>query len=225
MIAILACESSRRALRGDYSDDRKRGSVPVARTTRIKRTSTVHSSVLKTTKMAEIIIGRASEHDPAALHLYTKGNRRFIENELPDSDLSRDALRAAREIVRGISPSAMCRSLTGLYNCVGLVFASRRTMVDVKHLPIILEDDGYSMIPESDALLGDIVLYRRNGLISHVGIVFEFRDVSIRGDRSRIEVWVLSQWGENGEYLHKLREVPTIYGDGLEFWSERRPEC
>jgi hypothetical protein len=174
--------------------------------------------------MAEIILGRASERDPAALHLYTTGNQNFIENELPDSDRSRESLLAAREFVRQISPTAKCRSLTALYNCVGLLFASRRTTVDVRHLPMILQDDGYRAVPELGVVEGDIVIYRRNGRISHVGMVLELRDASIRLDRSRIEIWVLSQWGEDGEYIHKLREVPSIYGDDLQFWSERRPE-
>lgn len=174
--------------------------------------------------MTGVIIGRGSERDSAALRLFTTGNRNFIENEFPDSDRSRDSLRAAREMVRRISPTANCRSLTSLYNCVGLVFASRRTVVDVKHLPMILKDDGFRVIPESEAIQGDIVLYRRNTQITHLGIVFEFRDVSLRGDRSEFQIWVLSQWGEDGEYLHKIREVPPIYGNELEFWSERRPE-
>jgi len=70
---------------------------------------------------------------------------------------------------------------------------------------------------------GDVVVYRRNGISQHVGIIYELRDISLQHNGSQIEFWVLSQWGEDGEYLHKMGEVPTIYGNQLEFWSERKP--
>jgi len=103
-----------------------------------------------------------------------------------------------------------------------MVFASRRTMVDIDYLPHFLADDGYRHILETDAVVGDIVVYHRNGVPQHVGIVYELRDISPRHDGSAIEKLVLSQWGENGEYLHTAREVPPIYGNELHFWSERK---
>lgn len=174
--------------------------------------------------MTATIIGRATKGDPAALNLYTISNRSFIENERPDSERPLASLREARKIVKGISPTARCRSLTAFYNCVGLVFASRRTAVDIEHLALILRDDGYRLISEIEAVEGDVVEYRRNGRPQHVGIVYELRDVSLMQNRSSIEIWVLSQWGEDGEYLHKAHNVPAIYGTELRYWSERIPE-
>jgi hypothetical protein len=69
---------------------------------------------------------------------------------------------------------------------------------------------------------GDVVVYKNNGIPQHVGIIYEIRDVSLAQDRSRFEFWVLSQWGEDGEYLHKMREVPPIYGGDVQVWSERK---
>lgn len=170
------------------------------------------------------IIGRGSELDPAALRLYTTSNRRFIENERPDSDRPPEALKAARKMVTQISPSARCRSLTAFYNCVGMALASRRTSVDIDNLAAILSDDGYIAIPEREVVEGDLVEYRRGGVAQHIGIVYELRDTSLLQDKSKVELWVLSQWGEDGEYLHKVREVPPMYGTELMFWSERRKE-
>jgi hypothetical protein len=174
--------------------------------------------------MPEYIIGRSSDIDPSALRLYTTGNKRFVQNERPDSDRSPQALMEARKLVRSISPSAKCRSLTGLYNCVGLTCASRRTIVDIDFLKAILSDDGYKLTTERSAVEGDLVVYLRDGIARHVGVVQHFQDVSPLHDGSILRMWVLSQWGEDGEYLHPVREVPAFYGTDLEFWTERRPE-
>ncbi len=168
------------------------------------------------------IIGKGSERDPAALKLYTTSNQSWVENVRPDTDLAPETLLAARKMALGISPTARCRSLTAMYNCVGLVFASRRTQVDAKHLPIILKDDGYRRILESEADFGDVVVYKRDGIAQHVGFEHEVRDISPLLDGSMHQIFVLSQWGENGEYLHKLQEVPFAYGKQFEFWTERR---
>lgn len=169
------------------------------------------------------IFGRGSERDPAALRLYTTCNRNYVENERPDEERPIEALQAAYQYVKSISPSARCCSLTAMYNCVGVVFASRRTHVDCEHLDMILQDDGYRLISQKSAIEGDVVVYRKDGIPLHVGIIYELQDLSFARDGSQIELWVLSQWGQDGEYIHKLREVSTLYGDQLEFWTERRP--
>jgi hypothetical protein len=167
------------------------------------------------------ILRRGSEDDPESFKFFT-GSNRFIENERPDTERAPDALRAARTLFRGIYPNVECRSLTGMYNCVGMVFATRRTAVSPDHLPQILRDDGYRTIAEANVFVGDIVIYKRAGNPQHVGIIYEFRDISPAHDGSLREMFVLSQWGQDGEYLHRLRDVPTIYGTELEFWTERR---
>ncbi len=165
-----------------------------------------------------IIIGRGSAADPAALNLYTTANRNRIENQRSEEDLPYETLQASLKFVRSVSATARCRSLTAMYNCVGLVFASRRTEVDAKHLPMILRDDGYRKIPEANAVEGDVVVYLRNNAPQHVGIIHQLDRILGFPD-----IWVLSQWGQCGEYIHRMKEVPSFYGDVTEFWSERRP--
>jgi hypothetical protein len=169
-----------------------------------------------------IVIGRGSERDRASLHLWTTGNATYIANERPDDDMAPEQAQAALRIVQGISPTAKCRSLTAMYNCVGMVFTSRRTCVDSDHLDAILRDDGYRQIPKDEADQGDLVVYRQDRVAKHVGIIYELRDAAIDPAYPRKEIWVLSQWGENGEHLHKINEVSPLYGNKKEFWTERR---
>jgi hypothetical protein len=117
---------------------------------------------------------------------------------------------------------------TGVYNCVGHVWASRRTMVwreIERFVTIILADDGYRKIDKDKESIcpGDVVLYWQDDdptKFIHVGIVHEMRPgVS---DRFRIP-WVLSKWDStSGEALHHFDDVP-FKEYILEFWTDRPP--
>jgi hypothetical protein len=96
--------------------------------------------------------------------------------------------------------------------------------VHIKHLEAILRDDDYRTVPRNQVYVGDLVVYLSEKSVEHVGVVYELKDVSPRLDRSIIEIWVLSQWGEDGEYLHPEAEVHPLYGNTRQYWSERRPE-
>lgn len=164
-----------------------------------------------------MIIGGGSETDPAALKLYTTGNRTRIENERPPEELCYEGLQAARNFVRSVSPRAQCRSLTAMYNCVGMVFACRRTSIVPKHLDVILRDDGFRRVAHDMVVEGDVVIYRRDDIPQHVGIIQRLEQ-GLAGTT----IWVLSQWGDAGEYIHPLIPVPEAYGQPTDFWSERR---
>jgi hypothetical protein len=169
-----------------------------------------------------MIIGLGTERDPASLHLYTTLNRTRIENVRPPEELCFEGLQAAYKHVRSVSPSAKCRSLTAMYNCVGMVFASRRTSIEATHIELILRDDGFYRVRRENVWEGDVVVYRRDNLPQHVGVVYQL-DRRVDEARAISEIWVLSQWGDCGEYIHKIAEVPTAYGSVTEFWSERKP--
>jgi len=111
------------------------------------------------------------------------------------------------------------RSLSSIYNCVGMVFASRRTVVDVDYLPTILEDDGYRQIPAKEVVEGDVVVYADSwGKFSHVGVVIHHSpDVQSASWKTR----VLSQWGADGEFFHDLDDVHPYLGKPKGFWTER----
>ena len=130
------------------------------------------------------------------------------------------AMDEARNIVLGSHSTAQLRSLNSHYNCMGMVFASRRTCIDTEELGMILEDDGYRpVVSENDIMLGDIVVYRNmKGDAVHVGMVAGIRTNLVEG---RQEIVVMSQWGGDGEYLHRADDVSPLLGVPSEYWTDR----
>jgi hypothetical protein len=85
---------------------------------------------------------------------------------------------------------------------------------------MILEEDGYVEVPQAAAVTtGDVVVYERDGEITHVAIVVT--NVPVLADGTS-NIKVLSQWGFDGEYLHDYRDVHPSYGVPVRFYSERR---
>lgn len=108
---------------------------------------------------------------------------------------------------------------TGQYNCHGLVFASRRTRIESPPLvELILREDGYRRIDESHAVVGDLVIYRHQGEITHAAVVTEVRHFG-QGRPSFVSK-VLSKWGDHAEYFHHPADVPNHFGS-REMWTER----
>jgi hypothetical protein len=161
------------------------------------------------------ILGESDPNSPLAIPLVTKRGRRIPNAQrLPQGPTH---MKAAKEVLA--SPARKLRSLTSEYNCVGLIFASRRTWVDPSHLHMIFEDDGYRRISEAEAMVGDVVLYKDGeGDFAHVAIIIE---KSPDVNRASWKFEVLSQWGADGEYLHSLEDVPPLLGRPEEFWTER----
>ncbi|HTV16304.1 MAG TPA: hypothetical protein VME68_16420 [Acidobacteriaceae bacterium] len=170
-------------------------------------------------KMASNIINFGTEFDPAALKLYTSCNN-FVSNVRPVDELAPHILERAFRDMRRLCPNAEPRSQSSLYNCVGMAFANRRTQVDAVHIPKFLEDDRYRQIHESEACRGDIVVYFRDDVPRHVGVVWEIRPM-LHGSMA-VDHWILSQWGEAGEYFHRRFDVPSVYGNDCRYWTERR---
>ena len=141
----------------------------------------------------------------------------------PNEQREQDAVAsmdARKDIMLANRPSVRVRSLSSVYNCMGMVFANRRTWVDPEHLPMILEDDGYRLVANEQELQpGDVVVYRdADGEVSHVGIVTEVRT---NPREASLEVFVMSQWGESGEYFHRANEVHPALGNPSEYWTDR----
>lgn len=87
-------------------------------------------------------------------------------------------------------------------------------------MPMILGDDGYRPLPNGDDLTaGDVVVYRdEEGAVAHVGLVTEVKtDI----EKAQWEVFVLSQWGRDGEYFHRLDDVNLLLGKPTEYWTDR----
>jgi hypothetical protein len=108
----------------------------------------------------------------------------------------------------------------GIYNCFGMVWASRRTAIyEESGISQILTDDGYrQLLTDSQLQPGDVVLYRYPGNILHAAIVVELKPLG-----TSTVPWVLSKWGDTfGEDLHALRDIPESFeGCLIEFWTDR----
>ena len=114
----------------------------------------------------------------------------------------------------------------GIYNCFGLVWASRRTSIyDESEISKILTDDGYRQLENEIHLQpGDVVLYlRRTDKMHdtlHAAIVLKLEMIG-----TSVIPWVLSKWSDvYGEDIHALRDLPKgeHYRDCLvEFWTDR----
>ena len=129
------------------------------------------------------------------------------------------SMEAARDMVLSTHSSAKMRSLSSVYNCMGMVFASRRTWVDPEEIQTILEHDEYRQIDRSELERGDVVVYRNNeGRVAHVGIVY---GINVNLKEATREVLVLSQWGGDGEYFHSDHDVNRNLGEPTEYWTDR----
>ena len=167
----------------------------------------------------EYIIGQGSERDPQTLRLSALDGTHIPNVRRPEDPP--EIRRSAIEMFKHDHPNAKLRSLSSVYNCVGHIFAARRTHVSSEHLPTILEKDGYSRIDDVQKLwVGDVVVYENaEGETTHVGQVVEIQPNLHDGSRN---VVILSKWGTYGEYMHEVSDVPSMLGTPKTFWSERR---
>ena len=152
------------------------------------------------------------------LDLATKRGTRVPNGKPPPQPA--EAMAVRREYVLGKHPNAKVRSLSAEYNCVGMVFGARRTVIEPEHVPMILDEDGYRRIHgDGDLKLGDVVVYKDdNDEIGHVGIVICIKAIC---DPPKRDITVLSQWGLHGEYFHDIDDVEPDYGGRKEFWTDR----
>src|SRR5207248_5093094 len=85
---------------------------------------------------------------------------------------SPEAVAEALRLWKEQRPYAELRSRgSAVYNCLGLVFGSRRTCIDSEYTERILNEDGYRPVQDPEQpTVGDVVLYRRpDREIAHVG--------------------------------------------------------
>jgi hypothetical protein len=167
-----------------------------------------------------IILGFGTEQDPEALPLYTRRRRSFIRN-VQRKQLPREVIQARTEPNLQIDHRIQLLSCATTYNCFGLVFASRRTCISEEDIPRVLQDDGYRTLPWDAATWrpGDLLLYSDGSeQISHVGEIVRIEHDLLGGDPA---VWIISAWGETGEYLHPPEAVSYRLGRPFRVVSQR----
>jgi hypothetical protein len=160
------------------------------------------------------ILNLGEENDPRSISLVTKKGKR-IKNARPDPRHP-DSMAAAEKYAKKYgNEDFRTRSLLSTYNCMGLVFGSRRTVIDVDDVEWILQDDGFGAVLEQDVLPGDLLLYRDANGPTHIAVVVEHRQ---NFEKACFETTVVSQWGDNGEYVHRASDVSPILGKPSRFY-------
>jgi hypothetical protein len=166
------------------------------------------------------IIGLGGTSDEMSLRLETRRHRHI--NNVLRPEASPEVMRERISLNIETRPTARPVSASAIYNCYGLAFASRRcAIVDEKDVEAILDDDGYRRLPwdPSAWLPGDVVIYRNNkSEIVHAGLIAQI-DIDLTSDR--VNVKVISAWGDCGEYLHPLEDVPILLGRPTEVVAQR----
>ena len=156
-----------------------------------------------------------------------KGRR--ISNEIAPEPGSREREIYRQALKTHVGPVWHERkSATGGYNCAGHVWASRRTaLYSSAEWRLILEDDGYAMLPGSEsAVFGDLALYIRqdNNEIWHVAQFIGLRPLLTGGSN---EPWLLSKLNDrSGEVMHFACFLSTYYKTlgyetRVEYWTDR----
>ncbi|MBI5662549.1 MAG: hypothetical protein HZC46_10430 [Ignavibacterium album] len=92
---------------------------------------------------------------------------------------------------------------TGLYNCHGMTFASRRCFIeDPNEILMILKEDDYCEINYKDVLPGDIIVYFSNGDVEHSGVVVE------EPKKPLYVPLIFSKWSVHSEFIHFANDCP-----------------
>lgn len=126
---------------------------------------------------------------------------------------------------------------TGVYNCFGMIFASRRTSIyddeNVAMIQRILDDDGYRCLSNrADVRTGDLVLYRdaRSKQALHVAQVTRRQPLILTNELDVADgggaCYALSKWNDrSGEDEHHIEHHCWKDFDNLdvliEFWTDR----
>ncbi|MCI0695142.1 hypothetical protein L0337_24425 [candidate division KSB1 bacterium] len=148
------------------------------------------------------IITSPTELDTHSIRVQTR-KANDIQNE--QSLLISEFERSQFPIFIKKHPKAKLRALpTGIYNCHGLTFASRRTMIyDPNEIWKIIKDDNYVRVEQIQALPGDVVLYLSvEGDVEHSGIVISEPEPNFYLPK----VW--SKWGKYYEVIHYVNDCP-----------------
>jgi hypothetical protein len=169
-----------------------------------------------------MIFGRGSENDNKSIQLATRKGQRIPNERAPER--LREAYLEADRIHRHSFSRIKLNSLGGAYNCVGLVFASRRTWIEPMYVSMILKDDGYFKITEAESRMGDVIIYKDKddlGEVVHVGLIHSWENWGT----TNVQLWILSQWGQDNEYVHLVSDLPEairmIVSKIPEYWTHR----
>lgn len=152
--------------------------------------------------------------DKKGIALATRKDAR-IANWLGDAQLEEYEIKKYERTRQYIGGWQARKPPCGIYNCYGLVFASRRTSIHDDQLDLIREHDEYRELDKSEpASVGDIILYEREGVMCHAGILVKSTNGTLQ---------VLSKMGSTGgEEIHDIsNRLDRKGGHFKRYWTDR----
>jgi len=123
---------------------------------------------------------------------------------------------------------AQRKPAAGVYNCAGMVWASRRTTLpEPSDWRRVLQEDNYRQVRRGELPhVGDLVVYVRKGYteILHVAVVFSVDRFIGHDPSGGVAIRVLSKWdNQSGEDSHALDDLVLNGGEEYvsEIWTDR----
>lgn len=158
-------------------------------------------------------------NDDADYPVYARSGWKIPQENLEKfhfDKLKYELVKIRSEELNDWHPNIKIRSLSDYpYNCMGLVFASRRAVISIEDVYKTLREDGFRKINRDECVVGDVVLYKNQNIPSHIGIITYI-------SRQPTSFTILSRWGFDAEFEHFMEDVPKLYGQPLEFYTERK---
>jgi hypothetical protein len=149
--------------------------------------------------------------------IYARSGWRIPQGHPPARTVEQMRIKAG-ELMK-LRPGIKLRSLSPYpYDCVGMIFACRRAWIDIDYIYTILKEDGFIRIPRHAVRQGDIVLYknRADDEPTHVALIVM---IERYGEAQNIQV--ISKWGQEAEFIHFVEDVPGLFGEPVEFYTDR----
>lgn len=142
-----------------------------------------------------------------ARHVTTKGREvEHLHRLLNEPEIHAADLELLRRIMAEQFPQAeIVKRATIRYNCHGFALAPRHE--GWYNFPDFFLSDDYIGVAMNSPQLGDVLIYGRNGAISHSAVVIEVSGSTI--------VRLQSKWGRVNEVKHPVCHVPAIYGEPI----------
>jgi len=146
------------------------------------------------------------------IRLQTRKGTDINNYQLHNIDITQYEVQMAKLSQQYLGIILRPNTITGMYNCHGMTFASRRTGINTISMQLITEDD-FIQIADNEVLPGDVVLYINDlGEIEHTGFI---TSVDLP-NRSKFTTMVLSKWGDGSEVIHAIFNCPYAK-DNIQF--------
>lgn len=119
-----------------------------------------------------------------------------------DREFTRAERKRRRDyMARHFPNSVEVRAPSRKYNCHGYSYTRAHGWFEE---PEFFIDDDFLEVPMDEARRGDVLIYEKNGEITHTAIVKKATNGEIKKLRSK--------WGKLAAVIHKPRKVPRGYG-------------